>query len=314
MKPKPIYWSQLHTYADGCPLQALWNYGFADIDLGDGLGRSKPKPLPRKSEHHAVLGKVIGKVFENFYNNEWWKAPASVHRLLLEDLDVQFLAQLGKATVDYKQMAQSEMFDICKNGILGYLHTFKAHRLVGGYAKSEVVFRGHLDKNTEIGGRVDLVFSREDTGVTIMDGKNSKRYKDGFWIDEDQLRLYALCYQLQFAKPVDRLGFIFFRYPYGQDVLGDDGKPTGEKETGVQWVDFDQPTLKILADKARDTISSMRKHQFDAKPSNDNCKLCDYEACCPARQAQKLKSAEDKSAEISEKYPGGGIIELDFGG
>jgi hypothetical protein len=295
MAPKryTLYWSSLDLY-EGCPQRYLWQKGWGAIDVGGGPGRPKPKPV-KKSEHHAVMGTVIQAVLEHFYNDELWKLlqPVELKARLLEMAEEFFKLEVARRYVDWRLSPPiDEVKQVIRDGILGYMRTLKEHKLLGPYARAEVELLGYIDKYTPVGGRADMIIRREDTGITILDGKNGKRYKDGkggtmTYTDPDQLRWYALLFYLCHQKLPDRLGFVYFRYPFGNPILDDEGNPTGETEKGIDWVDFTKEDVKGLAQRGVDARRSMDKERFDANPSPKQCRLCDYETVCPQRQSQK---------------------------
>lgn len=292
-KPFTLYWSPLSTYED-CPQKFLWGRGWGQIDVGGGPGKRKPRPV-QKSEHHAVLGIVIQGVIERFYNDELWKmlAPVALRDRLLEMAEQDLNLELARKFVDWKMApSRNELSQTVREGILGYMKTLKAHRLLGPYARAEVDLVAYANKYTPIGGRADVIIRREDTGVSIIDGKNGKRYKDGkggmmMYTDPDQLRWYALLFYLCYHQMPDRVGFVPYRYPYGTPILDDDGNDTGQIEPGVDWVPFSKEDLKGLAQRAVDARKSMDKEVFPAKPEPKKCKFCDFETVCPERMAQK---------------------------
>lgn len=294
-RPFTLYWSSLGLYED-CPQKFLWSKGWGAIDVGGGPGRGKPKPV-KKSEHHAIMGIAIQAAIERFYNDELWRLldPETLKRRLLELADEAFRLELAKKYVDWRQVGSREdLENPIREAIMGYMRTLKQHRLLGPYAKAEVELLGYINKYTPVGGRADLIIRREDTGVTILDGKNSKRYKDPktgkmtlTYTDPDQLRWYALCFYLTYKALPDRLGFNFYRYPYGTPIRDENGEGTGEIEQGVDWVTFTKDDLKGLASRAVDAMRGMDKEHFEAKPSPSNCKFCDFESVCTQRQAQK---------------------------
>ena len=288
-----LYWSSLDTY-EACPQRFLWQKGWGDIDVGGGLGR--PKPLSgQRSEHHQVLGIAIQAAIERFYNDELWKlmAPAPLRDRLLELAEEALRLECSRKYIDWRLApTQDEMLQTVREGVLGYMRTLKAHRLLGPYAKAELDMVAYVDKVTPAGGRADVIIRREDTGVTIIDGKNGKRYKDGkggykTYTDPDQLRWYALLFRLCYQQLPDRLGFVYYRYPHGAQVLDDQGQPTGELEPGVVWVTFTEDDLKGLAQRAIDARASIVKEQFEPRPTPTTCKLCDYQDICQPRQDQK---------------------------
>lgn len=320
MPPFTLYWSSLDRY-ENCPQQFLWGRGWGTLDVGGGPGKKKPLPC-QKTEHHALLGIVIQAAIERMYNDELWKHPGLRDRLL-EIVDTEFKRELQRRYVDYRLApTKDEMLKVIQDGVLGYLGTMKQHRLVGPYAKCEVELLGYLKKWLPIGGRADLIVRREDTGVTILDGKNSKRYKEkGKLIthtDPDQLRWYALCFFLSYNRMPDRLGFTYYRYPYGAPALDVNGNPVldeaGEPvvEQGVEWVPFTRDDLKGLAERAVEARRGMDREKFPANPRPPYCRFCDYETCCPERQTQKAGNRHSKKS--SEAFDGAtGFIELGLG-
>jgi len=323
-----LYWSNLTRYED-CPQGFLWNRGWPTIDLGAGLGRKKPKPY-KKSEHHAVMGIVIQAIIERFYNDELWKllTPVQLKERLLEMADENYRLEIARHHIDWsKAPTHEEMKEVIRNGVMGYMRTLKAHRFLGPYAKAEQDLVGYVNKYTPIGGRADMLIRREDTGVTILDGKNSRRYKDrkGGWMtytDPDQLRWYALCFYLSTKRMPDRIGFVYYRYPYGDTYLDPDGKPvlnedgTEKKEEGVVWVPFTRDDLKGLGQRANDVLRDMKKEKFHATPSPKTCRFCDYESICPERQAQKQanrRKPKGINAMLDGIGAGGGTQEFSFG-
>jgi hypothetical protein len=86
---------------------------------------------------------------------------------------------------------------------------------------------------------------------------------------------------------VDRLGFVYYRYPYGTPIDDEAGMPTGEVESGIDWVEYTKDDLKGLAQRAADAVKGMDHEKFAPKPSPQNCKFCDFETVCPERMAQK---------------------------
>jgi hypothetical protein len=176
---------------------------------------------------------------------------------------------------------------------------------------------GFLRKWLPVGGRADVILRRDDTGITILDGKNGRRYKDkktgGYmtYTDPDQLRWYALCFYIAYRKLVDRLGFVYYRYPWGAPrvdadgipVLDDQGEPVLEQ--GVEWVTYTKEDLQGLADRAIKARRGMDREKFDPNPVPSYCRLCDFETVCPQRQEQRKRNAKSrKSSEMFDVLEG----------
>lgn len=317
-----LYWSSLAKYED-CGQNFLWSRGWPGVDLGQGPGRPKKKPIQR-SEHHAVMGIVLADFWEWLYNDEEWKHPGFMDRLI-EKARKEFGRLCLSKHIDWRMAPdRDELWQTIEDGMRGYVHTMKAHKLLGPYARSEVDLTAYIDKWTPVGGRADLIIRRSDTGITILDGKNSRRYKNPrktgprmiTFTDPDQLRWYAMCFYLAYKKMPDRLGFVYFRYPYGATKLDEHGEevdildpntglPTGEveKEDGIVWVDFDKDDLKGIATRAKDAIRGMNRGKFEANPVPSKCRMCDFETVCPERLAQK-KANSRKRKKSSDFFDG----------
>jgi hypothetical protein len=310
-RPFTLYWSSLDKY-EKCPQSFLWGRGWGAIDCGGGPGRKKPKPL-KKSRHHAVMGIVIAEVLEDLYNHELWKSPEGLSQRLTELTDEKFKLECARNYIDWRiAPSKTEMLTVCTDGVLGFLKTLKQNRLLGPYAKAEVDLVAYVNKYTPIGGRADLIIRRDDTGISILDGKNSKA--KGKYTDPDQLRWYALCFYLAYRVMPDRLGFTYFRYPAGMPVLDDDGNETGETETGVDWVEFSRDDLKGLAQRAVDARKGMDKERFPATPTPSNCRFCDYETVCEQRQEQKAKNRRRKKSKDSVLDQASGFVTFGMDG
>ena len=306
MDQKYIYWSSLETYWN-CPRKFLWGYGWGDIDLGRGPGRSKEKPV-RDSRHDAVMGLVIGYAVERLYNDELWREPAKLSSAIEEIVRREFTLAISENYIDwYKAPPKEEMLKVCLEGARGYLQTMKTNKLLGPYARSEVDITAWIDKYTPIGGRPDVIIRRDDTGITIIDGKNAKT--PGKYTDPNQLKWYALCFYLFYGELPNQLAFCYFRYP--------EGKPPADHDPATPWtglvsVPFVKDDLKILATKAKESYRDMGKGHFDPTPSPSVCKHCSYESVCDARIAQKAANTRGGVKAPKEDLSGGspGIVEL----
>jgi CRISPR/Cas system-associated exonuclease Cas4 (RecB family) len=168
-------------------------------------------------------------------------------------------------------------------GVIGYLATMKANQLSGNWNCAEKKYVAYL-KEVPIAARVDLIFHRESLekpipGVTILDGKNSKT--KGKYTDPDQLRFYALVYYLTSGKLPDRVGFVYYRYPYGTP------KEDGGIESGVDWVPLENSAIQSLAQRILNARAGITAGKFEANPTPARCKFCDFEEVCSQRQVQK---------------------------
>ncbi len=298
-----IYWSHLKMYEE-CPQKFLWTKGWEDIDLGRGPGKGKKRPDDR-SRHHAVMGIVIQYAIECMYNDELWRDPKNLSKNLVDLVEKEWKRQLAdpRNVIDYNAAGSEEsMLEICREGVVGYLQTMKKHRFLGVYAKAEVDLLGWIDKWNPIGGRADTIVRRDDTGITIIDGKNTKHKMK--YTDPDQLRWYALLFKLSYRQLPDRLAYVWYRFPYDEE----------EGETGVEWIEFTEEDLKGIAQRAVDARQGMRKRKFEPTPSPSTCRFCDFEPVCEARQEQRKANAANRkpraSSKVDELKDAGGFIDL----
>lgn len=280
MRPYTLYWSSFELYTS-CPRKFLWTRGWPTIDLGRGLGRGKEPPI-RKSQHHILMGVVLSNMLEFFYNDEEYRSPDGLLDRLESKVKRSFDYHLTRLYVDWSVApSREEMWKVVYDGMLGFIRTVKANKLLGPYSRAEVDLLGYINKWTPIGGRPDIVIRRDDTGVTILDGKNS--IHKGRYTNPDQLRWYALCFYLFYGKMPDRLGFVYFRHPAEVDSEG-----SIVEGTGVDWVACSKEDIQDLAKRAVDVRKNMEKERFGPKPSWSACRFCEFELVCPERQQQKM--------------------------
>jgi hypothetical protein len=307
-----IYWSSLAEYRS-CPQKFLWSRGWPGYDLGAGDGKKKPKPKLR-SAHHSMMGTAIQYAIECMYNQELWRNPASLPQELIRLVELSWDMQAAnpKNWVDYSQAGSREqLLDVCRNGVLGYLKTMRANKILGTVNKAELELLAKTNPHNPVGGKPDLIIDRPDTGVTIFDGKNSQ--KKGEYTDPDQLRWYAMVYYLVYRKMPDRLAFIYYRYPFGTPIYDQEGRPTGAVDSGLDIVEFDSNDVDRLAQWSEDVRKSTDAGLFDPTPSAQNCKWCEYEIVCPARQAQRASSGRSRPVipEIQSSSDGYATLTLD---
>jgi hypothetical protein len=287
-----LYWSSLEQY-ELCPRSFLWGHGYGTIDLGRGPGRSKAKPV-QDSKHHAVMGIVLARAIEHLYNDELWREPETLVQKLTDLVTREFTFALNEHYINWDEAPpKSEMLDVCLKGVTGYLKTMKANKLLGPYAKSEVDLTAWVDQYTPVGGRPDVIVRRDDTGITILDGKNS--LTPGKYTNPDQLRWYALCFYLAYNTLPNRLAFVYFRYPEGTPPKD---HPEGAPWTGLVEVPFTREDLKTIGVRAKETHRAMSKELFDPSPSAKACRFCDYKTVCDS--AHQPTPRKPKSLPVVE--------------
>lgn len=302
-KTRKLYWTTIELYL-ACPQKYLWSRGHKDIDVGGGPGKKKPLKVLR-SEHDKLMGHVLSKCIEHLYNDELWKEPTTTLKKLMGLVEREFKLALSDHYIDWKESPPKEaLLQTCKDGIQGFIKTMKANKLVGFYARSEVdlVAKSKSDDLFMLGGRPDIVIQREDNGVTIIDGKNSKT--PGKYTDPNQLRWYAFCYYLVHGVIPDNLYFCYFRYPPGNPHKDHKGDWKGLTKVEVTKEDFE-----LLDHMARKTILGIASKSFDPTPKPSVCRFCDYEPECEARQSTKRSRRKTTKPPILSGSGGFEILE-----
>lgn len=260
------------------------------------------------------MGIVLSNAIEHLYNDEMWRDPKDLVNRLTDMVRREMTFALGKNYIDWsKSPPKDELLQVCQNGVLGYLRTMKANRLLGPYAKSEVNLTGWVDKYTPVGGRPDIIIRRDDTGVMILDGKNSMT--PGKHTNPDQLRWYALVFYLAYNVMPDRLAFVYFRYPEGTPPKD---HPEGAPWTGLVEVPVTREDIKALGVRANATYHAIAKELFDPSPSPSACLYCDFRTLCDAAHVptpRKNKSLPVLSAGTVEHLieNASGMVEFSMG-
>lgn len=320
---KTIYWSNLECF-EKCPLKFLWKHGFPGLDLGAGPGNPKPVDIKR-SEHHSIMGSAIQAAIESWYNTGEWKKILDCNNKNNKIKEVaDFLSDLSRkelkdrmyaenAYVDWREAPPySEMEKTCVDGVVGYIKTIIANRLVGSVNVAEKrVVVDNPGLGIKIGAKMDVYIEKErdskyNPGITILDGKNSK--KRGKYTDPNQLVFYATCIFLESGIIPDRLGFAYYRYPFGAAIN------SKEISKGVDWISFNEGDIEMIISRVKDMRSKMEEFGSDypANPSPNNCMWCEWE--CDARRIQKdINRGSRKKFVIDVKECGeDGFSEISF--
>lgn len=300
-----LYWSRFETYTK-CPQKFLWKYGHKDIDLGEGLGKPKPVPI-EESKHNAIVGIVMANFMDEFYKKEWYKNPDNLHEKMSTYIARETMFQVQSNHIDWSRAKNhGQMEQEAMDAAIGFLSTFKEHKLLGPYAKSELDLKNWIeDGQYPIGGRPDLVLKRKKgSRVTILDGKMSRRKSKG--CNKDQLLWYGLLFWLSYNVIPSELGWIWFSYPYGSKDVD------GNTEPGVELIEFDKYDLLEVASKGKDMIQSVERKEFDATPKASYCNYCVYESVCEERKQQRKANSEKRRKNKKPPENLNGIVDIDL--
>ncbi len=234
---------------------------------------------------NSIFGSVMGKLFEWFYERKAWSSSRpSV--LVMSWVDSAIAQVYAKEEFD---PLSDRSFDLTLRNDLetyvpGGVETIRRHRLVtpGSVAELDLTQeyrRG--DVTMKLGGRADFLHRGPGPSVTLQDGKGSK-YREQY-VDTSQLVWYATLHYLKYGVAPDRVGFIYWRFP--ADPL--------------QWVDYGEPDMRTVLDRAFETEEKVRLQMFDPSPSV-NCRRCDYvSGCAEGREFIAAVKVEGSRVESS---------------
>lgn len=242
---------------------------------------------------HSLYGSVVGRVFEEFYNDKLWQKKPVDETLLARvnpafDYVVQDEVRRGRKIVwagqpgfvgksGYKN--QEELLADVRDTVARGLRIIKFYRLLGPGASAEVKLNSRVRKYM-FGGRADFILRRvvPHDDLVILDGKGSK-HRDAY-VDPRQLKWYALLYALrnQGALP-DKLGFLYWRY---------------DPPESIDWVDFNQGEIDDLLSVVTEAMGEIEegvkrrpvnlkevRRSFPPRASDENCRFCGWVKLCP---------------------------------
>jgi len=265
-----LSWSGYNTYRNRCPR----SYKFRYVDR---------KKVPR-NEYNTIGGKVIQKVFERFYNDEIWRRGAEVSQILQDILPKEYEAIVRRTNVDWdakeSKLSKEELLESLVPLVPSTLALIKEHKLLGRYARSEVTVQAWVDK-VLVHGISDFIIRREKEHI-ILDGKLTKHRSK--YLKVDQLIWYVMLFYLQHRVLVQKVGWIY--YTYGE----------------LEWVPVTMKDVKRLHSELEETIGLIKKNRFDATPSREACRFCDYKKLCPEGQDMDLTHKKVRAEAKQKEY------------
>ena len=273
--PTNFDYSRMNLYKK-CPQSYKWQYKDCRT----------PKTPPNM--YYAFPGIVIQKIFELFYNNEWYRKgkecrpfiytkAAEIFSDVLRYTKVDWESEIAKKT---KQQVYEEILEMIGRN----LDVFKEQKLLGEVSKSEYKIQSYFGDNKYVilNSKVDFLIESKTRGVQILDGKATSNKAD-YVKNPTQLFFYAMMYKLKSGRYPDKVGYWFWR--------------TGE----VVYIDFDDTVIENLKVEIKDILYKIYKEKFDPTPSFSNCIFCNYkEECLDRKKDAAIKQAE-KSIEITEE-------------
>lgn len=221
----------------------------------------------------SIYGSVVGLLFEEFYNQRFWKQPDPKTFVLdrIEEATKRVIRQETSArkgrpggVLRWKgagegknpkgmYLNEAELMDDVREAVLRGFKIIKHYRLLGPRAEAEVKLDGKVNGHI-LGGRADFILKRTAPhhDLCILDGKGSK-YR-GTYVSPKQLHWYTMLYRLRFNEVPDKLGFVYWRY---------------EPPESVDWVEFSKADLDQLLEQVLADIRDITRHEADLPPATE---------------------------------------------
>jgi CRISPR/Cas system-associated exonuclease Cas4 (RecB family) len=255
---------------------------------------AKPKLVVLENRVNTLYGTMVGRLFEVFYNEHIWNSKGVEQQLqdrVQEAYDRAVKKETRDGVIKWKPedekanyASQEALLADVRLAIPRGIRIIRHHRLLGRPSVAEVKLdhgiEGHI-----LGGRADIIMRRigPHHDLILLDGKGSKwRAK---YVDDRQLKWYAMLHRLKHRHMPDRLGFVYWRQ---------------EPEKSVDWVDCSLNELDDLQAAVLRTIGEIEAgirqvkadpsslpHVFPACPGSE-CRFCPYFTVCP--EGQKFAS------------------------
>jgi DNA helicase II / ATP-dependent DNA helicase PcrA len=210
-------------------------------------------------EHHTVVyGKSLHKAVELYHERKTSRVPVS-----LDDLLGAFESE-WKSTGFLSRAHEEQRFEAGRNALRRFFETEEVSGTVPLLVEEKFSF---LIGNNRMEGRWDRVDEREGR-VVIVDFKSSEVYQqeaaDKRAAESLQLAIYAMAFQRAFDRPVESTELRFL-------------------ESGLVGRAAVTPKrLEKTEEAVRSAADGIRRRDYTAKPSYQDCRYCAYAEVCPS--------------------------------
>ncbi|MDB4330177.1 PD-(D/E)XK nuclease family protein [bacterium] len=266
-------YSRYNTYKK-CPLSYKWKY----VDF------KKPKTPPNM--YYALPGIVIQKLFEHFYNDEWFLKRGDCREFMYNKASEIYEKTLKWCNVDWNsriaKKTKHDVYDEFLEMIGKNLDIVKDYKLLGKVAKSEHTIITNFENNNFVilKSKIDFFIKNQD-GLMILDGKATSN-KSNYLKNPEQLYFYAMMCKFHYNVYPDKIGFWWWR------------------DAKITFIDFDESHIEKLKEDIKDALYKIYKKKFDATPEYSTCLFCDYQSECTARTKHIAEKQAEKALNISE--------------
>ena len=235
-----------------CPKQYYFRYILKDTS-----------PIDVKK---VLLGSILGKIFEWFYERNYWKR-VDIESCMIEAgheaIDLVYAQEKYLKGTDnsFEENLRAEVFKHIPLGV----EIIKKNRLLTANSIAELDLTTNWSAQgsytIRLGGRADFVHYNRPDDVWILDGKAYKQREK--YVDADQLIWYATLHYLKYQVAPTRLGFIYWLFP----------------DNPMSYISYDSDTMRSLLKDTKEVCDKILDKEFTAKPSGD-CHRCAFKNKC----------------------------------
>ena len=225
------------------------------------------KKQPRKEDKkHTLFGSTIGKVFEYFYNKNFWMGPNPEQKTIASiESAIDAVCYHEKIDKDTYSDIFSEIRVEIESLVPEIINNIKKHKLLMPSSKSEVDLtvkcrNDDFNLTIKVGGRADFIHSNGNN-VWIIDGKGSK-YREKY-VDSEQLIWYAVQHYLKYHVSPTRLGFFYYKFP----------------KDPIQWVEYNEQSVRSNLKLTFEISKKILNNEFIPNPTGE-CHRCDFHGIC----------------------------------
>lgn len=262
----------------------------------------------------SIYGSVVGKLFEDFYNEQLYRKAQPQGEVLgrVDDTIQQIIKQETTTTSKWRTAGVllwkgpkkegknpkamygtvDELAADVRDAVARGFTIIRHYRLLGKDARAEVVLDSVVGGH-KLGGRSDIIMTRvkPHSDEIVLDGKGSK-WRDAY-VDARQLKWYAMLFREQFKRLPDRLGFVYWRFdpPESVDWLEVTATEIDEFKKGVlddirRIEELGKGlTAPVPHEEARKVFLPIAERPgVDRKEVEQECRFCPFatEEICPA--------------------------------
>lgn len=241
-----ISWWRYETYTK-CPQMYDWKHV------------KERKSTSPENTVHTIYGLTIQKLMERLCNEKWFLERDLGLSRLLKELHGTIKEQVSQKHVEWILGITQEGIEqeiIAQAGEILKVWNEEGWLKEGTESEKEMVSKwGKI----VMGGKIDFVVPDTKQGLILIDGKGGKRK----YVNNDQLKWYALAYHVAYGKRPDRLVHFYWREQKASVLRG------WGKEEEIRF-----------ANEVKENLRRLLGGDTKATPSNEACRFCVFQDQC----------------------------------